>query len=275
MTCVYIAGRAPAGASVALETLALRAPSLVASSCAALCRLTLSLGGEAALRRLASDSFVSLLRGYGDPQQRLGLARAFLARLKIHKHALLSDLASTSSLCQCAYLVFSTDCLSLRAYRGDSAEPPLQLCELIASLCSLAPVPLSQARASLMDAEVVFPAEVLASLLTPLFAVLPLAQASWMESLPPPLHRPLQLLTLNDRVLSRRPASVPIFRICCRAQGFFGQFSAALSGATLASRRQLAATLLLFHLACYLEVCGGRGRLLGLLGGPLGERPRP
>ena len=274
MTCVYIAGRVPAGASVALETQALSVPSLVASSCAALCRLTLSLGGEAALRRLASDSYVSLLRGYGEPQQRLGLARAFLARLQIPKHALLSDLASTSSLCPCAYLVFSTDSLSLRTYRGDPAEPPLLLCELIASLCSLVPVPLSRGRASLMDAEGVFPAEVLVSLLRPLFAVLPLAQASWMESLPP-LNKPLQLLTLNDRILSRRPASVPIFRVFCRVQGFFGQLAAALSGSTLASHSQLAASLLLFHLACFLEVGGGRGGLLGLPGGPLGERTGP
>ena len=249
MSCIYISGRAPAGATVALETQALRSPVL-ASSCSALCKLALSLGGERALRLLVSDSFVSLLRGYGQPGHRLRLARSYLERLRIPSTSLLSDAGGTSGPCR--FLVFSMERLSLKIYSEDAEAEPIRLVDLVAALCSLTPVPLSISLDALMDAEVIYPSQAISDMIGPkaLLAISPAEQDTWLEGLPVPSAH-LQCLTLNDRILCRRPSGVPTFRIPCVSRGFFDQ----LTTVPVARRHvqaELGAAVLCFLLSCHL-----------------------
>lgn len=254
MSCIYLAGRAPAGVAVAVETQALRAP-VAASSSAALCRLTLGLGGDAALRLLVSDTFVSLLRGYGSPAQRLKLARAYLAQLRIPSSVLLSDAACGAALLgPCRFLVFSLERLSPWVFSAEaSAQPQVRLGALVAALCSLTPVPLGRGGGdAAMDVEVVYPWRAVASMISPrpLLALAPAEQDTWLEGLPLPAA-PLLWLTLNDRLLSRRPPEIPVFRIPCALRGFFDPVTA-LPRAGRRLQAELGASLLCFLLACHL-----------------------
>jgi hypothetical protein len=251
MSCIYLSGRAPGGVAVALETQALRSP-VAASSCAALCRLALGLGGDAALRLLVSDAFVSLLRGYGSPEQRLKLARSYLAQLRIPASSLLSDASGGALLGPCRFLVFSSERLAPRLFSEEEASGAgVRLGDLVAALCSLSPVPLGALDAA-MDAEVVYPWQALASMLSPrpLLGFAPADQDSWLEGLPLPSSS-LSWLALNDRLLSRRPPDVPFFRIRCALRGFFDPL-ALLPRAGRRLQAQLGASVLCFLLSCHL-----------------------
>lgn len=254
MSCVYIAGRSPTGTVLALETLALRTP-FMASSSAALSRLVLSLGGRPALKLLASDAFVSLLRGYGTSQERLSLARSYLSLLKISYDALLSDVMLASTLSPCRYVVFSMPGLRLQVLSGERGEPPIHLRDLIAALCSLTPIPLATSVESLMDAEIVYPAEIVAAATAPapLAAFLPYGAAAWIEDFPM-LKLHIQNLTLNDRILCRRPLPLPVFRMGSRRrlQGVFGRMTEDVLRTDPESQMLLASTLLSFFLCCHL-----------------------
>ena len=246
---------------IALETRALLAP-ILASSSAALSRLALSLGGESALKLLASDAFVSLLRGYGTSRERLTLARSYLSLLQISGDALLSDLTSVSTMSPCRFVVFSIQRLQLQVVSGERREPSIHLRDLIAALCSLTPVPLGDTEEALMDAEVVYPAEIVAATTTPapLFALLPCNSERWIEDFPM-LKTHLQNLTLNDRILCRRPLHLPVFRMgsCRRLQDVFGRMTGLLKRDPR-SQLQLASALLSFFLGCHLERLDRRSR---------------
>ena len=244
-----------------METQALRSPVL-ASSCSALCKLALNLGGESALRLLVSDCFVSLVRGYGHPAQRLRLARSYLSRLRIPSTSLLSDARGTSGPCR--FLVFSMERLNLKIYSEEADAEPIRLVELVAALCSLTPVTLSSSLDALMDAEVIYPSQAISGVISPtaLLAVSPAERDTWLEGLPVPSAH-LQCLTLNDRILCRRPAGIPVFRIPCVPRGFFDQLTTvSVSGRHM--QAELGAAVLCFLLSCHLSVLQNRERSAAL-----------
>lgn len=255
MGSYYLSGRGTLGARLALETEPLDM-STVATSGAGLAKLLLTLGGPAAVDMLSLPRFSSLLRGEGTAENRLLKARKLVQCLGVHEEARLSDLCAMrgSSAPALRFLCFSVDRLTPM-----QLGPTCLLTELLAGLCSWSPVALREEADSILDAELLFPAEAIGEVLRPppTFLIKPQAPDAWLATVPS-LHRGFSHLSLNDRILARKAPPRPVFSMghCRRLEDVF---SLRRLSREPALRPQLAACLVTFFVACRLACPPAQG----------------
>lgn len=242
---VYLGGRGKAGHLVSAATFPLHTP-IVASSAAALATLALRLGGRPALRLLFSKSYIQLVKGFGASEERKALAKSWLSRIGVPLQASLADMAKLLCL-PCSFLLFSAESQLPKLFEGTTTD--IALADLAAALCSLVPMQTPDG-GHFLDAELLLPFEVLASLLRPppLFVVGP------MEAMPqrfPSINFSSLVLSFSDRMLAKNVTSLPVFRL--RTRQPFETLLLSATAMDYALRADAAAAFLCWFVACLLH----------------------
>jgi hypothetical protein len=248
MSCVYLGGRGKLGAEVSRRVPFLHgATSIVASSGAALVTLAMCLAGSNAVGLLSSKEYVKLLKGFGSSQERITLARSWLARLGIPLDADVTDLEKLGCT-PCGFVLYCAERQCPVLFHGRGEKDKIAVADLTAALCSLTPV--KTPFGSLLDPEHILPFESLASAIspTPLFAVGPTEPT--LRG-PRAMEYSALLYSLNDRMLSRNTRDVPVFRF--RVPHLLETLLSSSDASAGAGGDVVAAALLSFILACLLE----------------------